>query len=150
MSRIWNFSAGPAALPETVLEQVSSEMLDWHGAGMGVMEMSHRGKEFTSIIEQAEADLLELLAIPANYKVLFLQGGATQQFAQIPLNLLGSESAGNSADYLITGSWSKKAFKEAQRVLAGTRQIRCAGSTEAAGFLSLPQPGELDLDPLAS
>src|SRR5574343_638257 len=107
MTRIWNFSAGPAVLPAEVLEQVKDELLDWHGAGCGVMEMSHRGKEFTSIIEAAEADLRELLGIPANYKVLFLQGGATQQFAQLPMNLL---PAGGSADYLVTGSWSKKAL----------------------------------------
>ena len=111
MSRIWNFSAGPAALPEEVLCQAQEELLDWHGAGCSVMEMSHRGKEFTSIIEQAEADLRELMGIPEQYKVLFLQGGATQQFAQIPMNLL----AGRSADYIVTGSWSKKAYKEAQR-----------------------------------
>jgi len=146
MARIWNFSAGPAVLPEAVLAQVRDEMLDWHGAGLGVMEMSHRGKEFTAIIEQAEADLRELLGIPPNYKVLFLQGGATQQFAQIPLNLL----AGRSADYLVTGSWSKKALKEAQRVAAGAGGARCAGSTEAASFQTLPGLSELDLDPQAA
>jgi phosphoserine aminotransferase len=112
MSRIWNFSAGPAALPEEVLKQAQEELLDWHGAGCSVMEMSHRGKEFMSIIDQAEADLRELMGIPEQYKVLFLQGGATQQFAQIPMNLL----AGRSADYIVTGSWSKKALKEAQRI----------------------------------
>ena len=131
MSRIWNFAAGPAVLPAEVLEQVKDELLDWHGAGCGVMEMSHRGKEFTSIIETAEADLRELLGIPGNYKVLFLQGGATQQFAQLPMNLL---PAGASADYLVTGSWSKKAIKEAQRVCEGVASVRNAGSTEAAGF----------------
>ena len=146
MSRIWNFSAGPAVLPQPVLEQVRDEMLDWHGAGLGVMEMSHRGKEFTAIIEQAEADLRDLLAIPANYKVLFLQGGATQQFAQIPMNLL----AGGSADYLVTGSWSKKALKEAQQVTLGAGSVRCAGSTEAAAFRSLPDLAALDLDPQAA
>jgi phosphoserine aminotransferase len=142
MSRIWNFSAGPAVLPLPVLEQIRDELLDWHGAGLGVMEMSHRGKEFTAIIEQAEADLRELLGIPANYKVLFLQGGATLQFAQIPMNLL----AGKSADYLVTGSWSKKAFKEAHRF----GSVRCAGSTEGACFQSLPEPATLDLDPQAA
>jgi phosphoserine aminotransferase len=142
MSRIWNFSAGPAVLPQPVLEQIRDELLDWHGAGLGVMEMSHRGKEFTAIIEQAEADLRELLGVPANYKVLFLQGGATQQFAQIPMNLLGGEFANKSADYLVTGSWSKKAFKEAQRIAS----VRCAGSTEGTGFQSLPEPATLDLD----
>ena len=142
MSRIWNFSAGPAVLPQPVLEQIRDELLDWHGAGLGVMEMSHRGKEFTAIIEQAEADLRDLLGVPANYKVLFLQGGATQQFAQIPMNLL----SGKSADYLVTGSWSKKAFKEAQRI----GSVRCAGSTEGAAFQSLPDPAMLDLDPQAA
>jgi len=142
MSRIWNFSAGPAVLPQPVLEQIRDELLDWHGAGLGVMEMSHRGKEFTAIIEQAEADLRELLAVPANYKVLFLQGGATQQFAQIPMNLL----AGRSADYLVTGSWSKKAFKEAQRI----GSVRCAASTESAGFQALPDPSAIACDPQAA
>ena len=142
MSRVWNFSAGPAALPVEVLLQAQAELLDWHGAGCSVMEMSHRGKEFTSIIEQAEADLRELMGIPAGYKVLFLQGGATQQFAQIPMNLL----AGRSADYIVTGSWSKKAFKEAQRV----GNVRCAASTESSGFARLPTVEEIKLDPFAA
>ena len=142
MSRVWNFSAGPAALPEEVLRQAQEELLDWHGAGCSVMEMSHRGKEFTSIIEQAEADLRELMGIPAGYKVLFLQGGATQQFAQIPMNLL----AGRSADYIVTGSWSKKALKEAQRI----GNVRCAATTEASGFARLPTADEIQLDPFAA
>jgi len=142
MTRIHNFSAGPAALPEEVLKQAQEELLDWHGAGCSVMEMSHRGKEFMSILAQAEADLRELLGIPADYSVLFLQGGATQQFAQIPMNLL----AGRSADYIVTGSWSKKAFKEAQRI--GT--VRCAATTEAGGFTRLPRPDEIQLDPFAA
>ena len=142
MERIHNFSAGPAVLPQEVLEQARDELLNWQGCGMSVMEMSHRGKEFMGIIAQAEADLRELMAIPANYKVLFLQGGATLQFAQIPLNLL----AGRSADYLVTGSWSKKAYKEAQRF--GT--VRCAGSTEADKFTRWFKTGELDLDPNAA
>lgn len=142
MSRVWNFSAGPAALPEEVLLQAQAELLDWHGAGCSVMEMSHRGKEFTSILEQAEADLRELMGIPAAYKVLFLQGGATQQFAQIPMNLL----AGRSADYIVTGSWSKKAFKEAQRV----GSVRCAATTESSGFSRLPEAEEIQLDPFAA
>lgn len=145
--RIWNFSAGPAALPQPVLEQVRDELLNWHGAGMGIMEMSHRGKEFTAVIERTEADLRALMGIPANYKVLFLQGGATQQFAQIPLNLLGSRSA----DYLVTGSWSKKAYKEAQQVApqAGGR-ARLAGSTESGGFTTLPSPADIDFDAQAA
>lgn len=141
MSRLWNFSAGPAALPEEVLRQTQDELLDWRGAGCGVMEMSHRGKEFSGIIAQAEADLRELLHIPANYKVLFLQGGATQQFAQIPLNLL----AGRSADYVLNGSWSQKAFKEAQRV-AGKDAVRCVASVEG----HFPDVTEMDLDPQAA
>ncbi|NJD23988.1 MAG: 3-phosphoserine/phosphohydroxythreonine transaminase [Betaproteobacteria bacterium] len=142
MTRVWNFSAGPAALPEEVLRQAQEELLDWHGAGCGVMEMSHRGKEFTSIVETAEADLRELMGIPAHYKVLFLQGGATQQFAQIPMNLL----AGRSADYIVTGSWSKKAFKEAQRI----GSVRLAASTEGDGFTRLPTAEEIRLDPFAA
>jgi len=142
MSRIWNFSAGPAALPEEVLRQAQEELLDWHGAGCSVMEMSHRGKEFGSILGQAEADLRELMGIPEQYKVLFLQGGATQQFAQIPMNLL----AGRSADYIVTGSWSKKAFKEAQRI----GNVRCAATTESSGFTRLPVAEEIKLDPFAA
>lgn len=132
MARIWNFSAGPAGLPEPVLAQVQEELLDWHGAGCGVMEMSHRGKEFTGIAQQAEADLRSLMGIPDHYKVLFLQGGATLQFAQIPMNLL----AGRSADYVVTGSWSKKAIKEAQKIGA---QVRCIATTEAEGFTRFPE-----------
>jgi phosphoserine aminotransferase len=142
MSRIWNFSAGPAALPEEVLRQAQEELLDWHGAGCSVMEMSHRGKEFGTILGQAEADLRELMGIPEQYKVLFLQGGATQQFAQIPMNLL----AGRSADYIVTGSWSKKAFKEAQRI----GNVRCAATTESSGFTRLPVAEEIKLDPFAA
>ena len=142
MSRVWNFSAGPAALPEEVLRQAQDELLDWHGAGCSIMEMSHRGKEFSSVIEQAEADLRELMGIPAQYKVLFLQGGATQQFAQIPMNLL----AGRSADYIVTGSWSKKAFVEAQRI--GT--VRCAATTAYSKFTRLPTAEEIKLDPFAA
>jgi phosphoserine aminotransferase len=142
MSRIWNFSAGPAALPEEVLCQAQEELLDWHGAGCSVMEMSHRGKEFMAILDQAEADLRELMGIPEQYKVLFLQGGATQQFAQIPMNLL----AGRSADYIVTGSWSKKAVKEAQRI----GNVRVAASTESSGFTRLPTAEEIKLDPFAA
>ncbi len=112
MSRIYNFSAGPATLPEAVLKRAQDELLDWHGAGMSVMEMSHRGKEFRSIAEQAETDLREVMAIPDNYKVLFLQGGASSQFAMAPLNLMGRTG---KADYIITGSWSEKAVAEARR-----------------------------------
>lgn len=112
MSRIYNFAAGPAVLPEPVLEQASREMLDWHGCGTSVMEMSHRGKEFMGIAAEAEADLRELMAIPANYKVLFLQGGGSAQFAMVPMNLLRGKK---TADYLNTGEWSKKAIAEAKK-----------------------------------
>ena len=112
MTRVYNFSAGPAALPESVLRQAADEMLDWHGSGMSVMEMSHRGKEFISIHAEAEALLRELLGVPSNYKVLFLQGGATAQFAAIPMNLA---APGATADYVNTGAWSKKAIGEARR-----------------------------------
>jgi len=112
MARVHNFNAGPAALPLEVLEQVREELLDWHGSGMSIMEMSHRGKEFIAVAEQAEQDLRDLLQIPANYKVLFLQGGATQQFSMVPMNLLRGK---RKADYVNTGAWSKKAIGEAKR-----------------------------------
>ncbi len=112
MSRVFNFSAGPAMLPQAVIERAREEMLDWNGSGMSVMEMSHRGKEYMSIAEKAEADLRDVMAIPDNYKVLFLQGGASSQFSMIPLNLLGSEG---KADYILTGSWGKKAIAEGKR-----------------------------------
>jgi phosphoserine aminotransferase len=109
---IYNFSAGPAVLPQEVLQQAQAELPDWHGSGMSVMEMSHRGKEYMGIQAQAEADLRELMGIPANYKVLFLQGGASQQFGMVPLNLLRGKL---SADYVMTGEWSKKAISEAKK-----------------------------------
>src|SRR5215471_8240714 len=110
--RVFNFSAGPAVLPEEVLQRAASEMLDWHGSGMSVMEMSHRGKEFISIAAKAEADLRALLAIPSNYKVLFLQGGAIGENAIVPMNLLGGRK---TADYVLTGEWSKKSIKESRK-----------------------------------
>lgn len=106
-----NFSAGPAAIPEEVLKQAAADMLDWHGSGMSVMEMSHRGKEFISIYEQAEADLRELLAVPTHFKILFMQGGGQAENAIVPLNL----SRGTTADFVITGSWSQKSLKEAHK-----------------------------------
>jgi len=112
VSRVFNFSAGPAILPEEVLQQAREELGDWQGSGMSVMEMSHRGKEFMAIAAQAEADLRELMAIPSNYKVLFLQGGASTQFSMVPINLLNGKK---SADYVLTGSWGKKAISEAKR-----------------------------------
>ncbi|WP_295544085.1 3-phosphoserine/phosphohydroxythreonine transaminase [uncultured Thiohalocapsa sp.] len=143
MSRPYNFSAGPAMLPEAVLERAQAEMLDWHGSGMCVAEMSHRGKEFLSIARQAEADLRELLAVPDNYKVLFLQGGASLQFAMAPMNLLrGADKAQRKADYLNTGSWSKKAIAEAKRFAS----INIAASTEQDGtFARAPAQAELRL-----
>jgi phosphoserine aminotransferase len=131
MSRIFNFSAGPAVLPEEVLSRAGDEMLDWRGSGMCVMEMSHRGKEFMSIAAEAEKDLRDLLAIPANYKVLFLQGGATLQFAQIPMNLLAGKG---KADYVATGEWSKKAIKEAQAYC----DVHVAASSEDRAFTYFP------------
>ena len=109
MSRVYNFSAGPAVLPEEVLREAAAEMLDYQGSGMSVMEMSHRSKDFQAIIDDAEKDLRELMQIPDNYKVLFLQGGASQQFAMIPMNLMKN----GVADYIVTGQWAKKAYNEA-------------------------------------
>ena len=138
MSRVFNFSAGPAVLPEEVLGQAASEMLDWHGSGQSVMEMSHRGKEFVSIAEAAEADLRELLAIPSNYKVLFLQGGATLQFEMIPLNLLGGKP---SADFINTGEWAKKAIKEAKSFCTP----KVIASSEDGNFTYAPTQSEWKL-----
>jgi phosphoserine aminotransferase len=139
MSRIFNFSAGPAVLPEDVLSRAGDEMLDWRGTGMCVMEMSHRGKEFMSIAAEAEKDLRELLAIPQNYKVLFLQGGATLQFAQIPMNLLAGRG---KADYVVTGEWSKKAVKEAQAYC----DVHVAASSEDKAFTYAPMNWNLRPD----
>ncbi len=136
MSRIFNFSSGPAMLPAEVLSRAGDEMLDWHGAGMGVMEMSHRGREFTGIAAEAERDLRELLAVPAHYKVLFLQGGATLQFAQVPMNLLRGKA---SADYVITGEWSKKAAKEARAYC----DVHVAASSEERKFTYAPRNWQL-------
>ncbi|HLS57873.1 MAG TPA: 3-phosphoserine/phosphohydroxythreonine transaminase, partial [Zeimonas sp.] len=131
MRQVFNFSAGPAVLPEEVLAQAAAEMLDWHGSGQSVMEMSHRGKEYMSIHEQAERDLRALMGIPSNYKVLFLQGGATMQFAMVPINLMRGKAG---ADYVNTGEWSKKAIKEAK--LFGT--VNVAASSEDRNFTYVP------------
>jgi phosphoserine aminotransferase len=141
--RVFNFSAGPAVLPEEVLRQAAEEMLDWHGSGMSVMEMSHRGKEFIAIAEEAEADLRSLMAIPANYKVLFLQGGATLQFAMVPINLLRGKA---SADYINTGEWSKKAIKEAQLFC----KVNVTASAEDRKFTYVPERASWRLDPNAA
>ncbi len=143
MSRVFNFSPGPAALPAEVLEQLRDEMLDWHGQGMSVMEMSHRGKPFGSIAEQAEADLRELLSIPSNYKVLFLQGGATAQFAAIPFNLTRPDS---TADYVNTGAWSKKAIGEAKRYC----KVNVAADAAADNYSSIPDLAVWRLTPGAA
>jgi len=130
MTRPFNFAAGPAALPEEVLQQAASEMLDWRGSGLSVMEMSHRGKEFISIAQQAEADLREILAIPSNYKVLFMQGGAIAENAILPMNL----SRGGRADYVVTGSWSQKSATEARKYC----DVNVAATNESDKHTSLP------------
>ncbi len=135
MTRVYNFSAGPAALPQEVLEQLRDELLDWRGQGMSVMEMSHRGKAFMGIAQQAEADLRELLAVPANYKVLFLQGGATAQFAAIPLNLTTPESV---VDVVNTGAWSKKAIGEAKKYC----KVNVAADAAASNYAHVPPESE--------
>jgi phosphoserine aminotransferase len=143
MAKVFNFSAGPAALPEEVLVQARYELLDWHGVGMSVMEMSHRSREFVSIIERVESDLRELLAIPGEYKVLFLQGGATTQFSMIPQNLLGAKSG---ADYIYTGQWSKKAIAEAGKFC----KVNVAASSEDKNFSYVPKRESWNLDPEAA
>jgi phosphoserine aminotransferase len=141
-ARPYNFSAGPATLPEEVLRQAATDMLDWHGSGMGVMEMSHRGREFISIYRQAEADLRELLAVPANYRILFMQGGGLAENAIVPLNL----SRGAAADFVITGSWSQKSAKEARRYC----DAQVAASNAEGGHLAIPDPASWALHPGAS
>jgi phosphoserine aminotransferase len=143
MTRVFNFSAGPAALPEPVLRRAAEEMLDWQGSGMSVMEMSHRGKEFISIHAKAESLLRELLGVPANYKVLFLQGGAIAENAIVPMNLLRGRA---SADYIDTGEWSKKSIKEAKKYAA----INVAASSAATGYDRVPERSSWQLDPDAA
>lgn len=143
MSRAWNFCAGPAALPQQVLEQAQAEMLDWHGKGLSVMEMSHRGADFMSIAAEAEQDLRDLLAVPANYKVLFLQGGAHAQFAMVPMNLL---RGGKKADYLNTGMWSSRAIQEAKKYCA----VNVVATTEKLNFTTVPDVGSWTLSPDAA
>jgi len=143
MARVFNFSAGPAVLPVPVLQQAAAEMLDWHGSGMSVMEMSHRGKEFIEIHAQAEADLRELMGIPKNYKVLFLQGGASAQFAVVPMNLLRGKT---KADYVNTGQWSKKAISDAKKYC----KVNVAASSEAENYTRAPKQSEWKLDPDAA
>ena len=130
MARVYNFAAGPATLPESVLAQAAEEMLDYQGCGMSVMEMSHRSKQFKEIAATTEADLRELMGVPENYKVLFMQGGATTQFAAVPMNLMKN----GVADYIVSGSWSKKAFKEAKMY----GQANCLASSEDGNFSYVP------------
>jgi len=139
MSRVYNFGAGPATLPQEVLQQVASELLDWHGTGMSVMEISHRSKEFVALAEEAVADLRQLMQIPDDYEVLFLQGGATTQFAAVPFNLLGDK---RKADYINTGMWSKKAIAEGKRYC----DVNIAATGEAGDFTSIPDVDTWHLD----
>lgn len=143
MSRAWNFSAGPAALPDDVLQRAKAELLDWNGARASVMEVSHRGKAFMEMAARAEADLRELLAIPPGYKVLFLQGGATQHFAQIPMNLCAD---GQRADYVVNGHWGEKAASEASFYA----DAHVAASSKADGYTSIPDRAKWELDPRAA
>jgi phosphoserine aminotransferase len=143
MDQIYNFSAGPAVLPKEVLQQARDEMFDWHGSGMSVMEMSHRGKEFMSIAEKTENDLRELANIPRNYKVLFLQGGASSQFSMVPMNLLRGKT---TADYINTGQWSAKAIEEASRYC----MVNVAASSENAHFTYIPPLEQWRLNPDAA
>jgi phosphoserine aminotransferase len=140
--RIFNFAAGPAVLPEPVLAQAQKDLMALPGVGMSILEISHRSKTFEDVIGGCEADIRKLAGVPAQYHVLFLQGGASLQFSMVPMNIL---PAGGKADYIVTGSWGKKAVKEAQKV--GTVQI--AGSTESDNFTRIPQKSELKLDPSA-
>jgi phosphoserine aminotransferase len=147
MTQVFNFSAGPAVLPKAVLQQAAAEMLDWHGSGMSVMEMSHRGPEFISIYQQAEADLRELLNVPANYKILFMQGGGLGQNSLVPLNLAGRAAQQPATiDFVQTGSWSSKSIKEARRYA----NVNVAASAEANGFTAVPQQDTWKLSPGAA
>jgi phosphoserine aminotransferase len=143
MTRIFNFSAGPAVLPVEVLEEAQRDLMALPGVGMSILEISHRSKPFDDVIERCEADLRALAGIPANYHVLFLQGGASLQFSMVPMNLL---PANGSADYIVTGSWSQKAVKEAKRVGG----VKIAASTESENFARIPKQAELTLDPNAA
>ena len=143
MNRPYNFSAGPAAIPQEVLARAADEMLDWHGSGMSVMEMSHRGKEFIAIYEQAEADLRELLAIPAAFKILFMQGGGIAENAIVPLNL----SRAATVDFVVTGGWSQKSRQEAGKYAA---EVHTAASSQASNFTTLPDPATWQLSRGAS
>jgi phosphoserine aminotransferase len=138
MHQVYNFNAGPAILPRPVLEQVQQELLDYAGRGISIMEMSHRAKEFTAIVAEAEALIKELLAIPAGYRVLFVQGGASTQFSMVPMNFLAT---GTTADYILTGAWSEKALEEAVKI----GQTHTAASTKAEEYRRIPRPEEISL-----
>jgi phosphoserine aminotransferase len=142
-ARIYNFSAGPAVLPVEVIEEAQRDLLSLPGVGMSILEISHRSKTFEAILDGCESDMRTLARIPSNYKVLFLQGGASLQFSMVPMNLL---PAGGSADYIVTGVWGQKAVKEAKKV----GNVRIAGSTETDNFASVPQQQDLTLDPAAA
>ena len=141
VSRVYNFSAGPAVLPEEVLKEAAAEMLDYKGCGMSVMEMSHRSQVFDDIIKEAEQDLRDLMHIPDNYKVLFLQGGASQQFAMIPMNLMKNKVA----DYIVTGQWAKKAYQEAQKY----GKVNKIATSEDKTFSYIPDCSDLPVSPHA-
>ncbi|MBQ2730602.1 MAG: 3-phosphoserine/phosphohydroxythreonine transaminase, partial [Clostridia bacterium] len=143
MARVYNFSAGPSMLPLSVLEKAAAEMTDYQGSGMSVMEMSHRSKTYDAIIKKAEADLRTLMQIPDNYKVLFLQGGASTQFAAVPLNLIGKT---RKADYIVSGQFSKKAYQEAKKY----GDIRLIATGEESNFSSIPEISREDIRPDAS
>src|SRR4029450_5733402 len=142
-TRIYNFSAGPAVLPVEVLEEAQRDLISLPGVGMSILEISHRSKSFDDIIQGCEADMRTLAKVPSDYKILFLQGGASLQFSMVPMNLL---PAGGSADYIVTGVWAEKAVKEAKRV--GT--VKVAGSTAAEKCTRVPRQDELTLDPNAA
>ena len=146
MTQIYNFSAGPAVLPREVLQQAAAEMLDWHGSGMSVMEMSHRGPEFISIYEAAQRDLRALLAVPANYKILFLQGGGLAENAIVPLNLVGRRAQPATIDFIHTGSWSGKSIREAARYA----NVNVAASAQKDGFTHVPPQDSWQLTPGAA
>ncbi|MFZ6640964.1 3-phosphoserine/phosphohydroxythreonine transaminase [Undibacterium sp. TC4M20W] len=146
MTTIYNFSAGPAVLPKEVLQQAAAEMLDWHGSGMSVMEMSHRGPEFMSILAAAQSDLRELLAVPDNYKILFLQGGGLCENAIVPMNLMGRKPQPATADFVHTGSWTGKSIKEAKKY--GNANIAASG--EASGYTTVPPRDSWKLTPDAA
>jgi phosphoserine aminotransferase len=141
--RVFNFAAGPATLPLEVLQQAREELTDWQGSGMSVMEVSHRGKPFIAVAEEAEAVLRELLAVPANYKVLFLQGGGTAQFSAVPMNLSAADA---TVDYINTGAWSKKALSEARRYA----KVNVAADEAASNYSTVPEQGALKLTPDAA